>query len=467
MAASVRIPRPSGKLHYGWIIIGILAIVQIFGQSISMAAGIMVPELRAPLEEGGRFGWSPAIIGMALAGYYLVGSLTSPFSGRFGDILGARKLLLVGGVLFGVAMVLIGFITSVWQFFLVYSVMLALTSSISMVPLMAAVNPWFKKRLGLGIGLMWAAGGVGAALLAPVYSLLLENFGWTATFVSIGLVGGVLILGLMPFFRNQPAEKGLLAYGATADDPPPPTFNPQAAKLRLQVFQRQMKHTRAFWNLPVIHGMGCAGHGIVLIFVVDFAVTRGIEFTSAAVILTLINVFSIAGRFAVPIITEKVGGKLIMATALGIQAGSVALLFFGGGELWAFYLFACVFGVGFGGEMSAYPVVNRQYFGTGPVATVYGFQISGAMMGHFISTLVAGIIIQFLGYIPAFILSMTFSSLGVVVIMTLETTKRQLIPDWEEQLPPEARTLRGPMVVPPAAAATGVAFGNVGGDGDG
>ena len=467
MAASVRIPRPSGKLHYGWIIIGILAIVQIFGQSISMAAGIMVPELRAPLEEGGRFGWSPAIIGMALAGYYLVGSLTSPFSGRFGDILGARKLLLVGGVLFGVAMVLIGFITSVWQFFLVYSVMLALTSSISMVPLMAAVNPWFKKRLGLGIGLMWAAGGVGAALLAPVYSLLLENFGWTATFVSIGLVGGALILGLMPFFRNQPAEKGLLAYGATEDDPPPPTFNPQAAKLRLQVFQRQMKHTRAFWNLPVIHGMGCAGHGIVLIFVVDFAVTRGIEFTSAAVILTLINVFSIAGRFAVPIITEKVGGKLIMATALGIQAGSVALLFFGGGELWAFYLFACVFGVGFGGEMSAYPVVNRQYFGTGPVATVYGFQISGAMMGHFISTLVAGIIIQFLGYIPAFILSMTFSSLGVVVIMTLETTKRQLIPDWEEQLPPEARTLRGPMVVPPAAAATGVAFGNVGGDGDG
>ena len=27
------------------------------------------------------------------------------------------------------------------------------------------------------------------------------------------------------------------------------------------------------------------------------------------------------------------------------------------------------FGLGFGGEMSAYPVVNRQYFGTGPVAS--------------------------------------------------------------------------------------------------
>ena len=468
MAAIEGKRRSSGGFHYAWVIIAILSIVQIFGQSISMSAGIMVPELRMPLEEGGRFGWSPAIIGFALAGYYLVGSLTSPFSGRFGDILGARKLLIAGGVLFGGSMILIGFITQIWQFFIVYSVLLALTSSIAMVPLMAAVNPWFKRRLGLGIGLMWAAGGVGAAALAPVYSLLLVNFGWTATFVVIGLVGGGLTLGLMPFFRNQPAEKGLMAYGASATDPQPIRFSADASKLRLKVFQRQMKHTRAFWNLPVIHGMGCAGHGIVLIFVVDFAVNRGIEFTTAAVILTLVNVFSIAGRFLVPIITERIGGKLIMSAALAIQAGSVAILLFAG-DVWAFYLFACVFGLGFGGEMSAYPVVNRQYFGTGPVATVYGFQISGAMMGHFISTLVAGVIIHFIGYIPAFILSMAFSGLGVGVVMSLETTKRQLIPDWEDQLPPEARTPStnaAPAIVPPAAAATGVAFGSAGGDGN-
>ena len=100
-------------------------------------------------------------------------------------------------------MILIGFITHVWQFFIVYSVLLALTSSIAMVPLMAAVNPWFKRRLGLGIGLMWAAGGVGAAALAPVYSLLLVNFGWTTTFVVIGLAGGGLTLGLMPFFPKS------------------------------------------------------------------------------------------------------------------------------------------------------------------------------------------------------------------------------------------------------------------------
>ena len=456
--------RSSGRFHYAWVILGILAVIQIFGQSISMSAGIMVPELRA---DDGRFGWSAALIGAALAGYYLVGSLTSPFSGRFGDILGARKLLTAAGLLFGGSMILIGFITQVWQFFLVYSVLLALTSSITIVPLMAAINPWFRRRLGLAIGLMWAAGGLGAALLAPVYSLLLESFGWTTTFVIIGSVGGGLILALVPFYRNQPAEKGLRAYGATASEQPAATFSADAAKVRLKVFQKQMRHTRAFWNLPVIHGLGCAGHGIILIFVVDFAVQRGIDFTTGAVILTLVQIFSIAGRFAVPIITEKIGGKPIMATALAIQALSVVILFFAQ-DVWAFYLFGAVFGLGFGGEMSAYPVVNRQYFGTGPVASVYGLQISGAMMGHCISTVAAGVIIQFIGYEPAFILSMAFSGLGVLIILTLESTKRELIPDWEDQLPPEARTPGlAPATAPPAAAAAGVAFGNVGGDGDG
>ena len=464
MSANSSLHRAQGRFHYAWVILGILAIIQIFGQSISMSAGIMVPELRA---EDGRFGWSAGVIGAALAGYYLVGSLTSPFSGRFGDILGSRKLLTAAGLLFGSSMILIGFITQVWQFFLVYSVMLALTSSITIVPLMAAINPWFRRRLGLAIGLMWAAGGLGAALLAPVYSMLLESFGWTTTFVIIGSVGGGLILGLVPFYRNQPTEKGLRAYGATASEQPAATFTPDAAKVRLKIFQKQMRHTRAFWNLPVIHGLGCAGHGIILIFVVDFAVQRGIDFTTGAVILTLVQIFSIAGRFAVPIITEKIGGKPIMATALAIQALSVVILFFAQ-DVWAFYLFGAVFGLGFGGEMSAYPVVNRQYFGTGPVASVYGLQISGAMMGHCISTVAAGVIIQFIGYEPAFILSMAFSGLGVLIILTLETTKRELIPDWEDQLPPEARTPGpAPATVPPAAAAAGVAFGNVGGDGDG
>ena len=132
----------------------------------------------------------------------------------------------------------------------------------------------------------------------------------------------------------------------------------------------------------------------------------------------------------------------------------------GGGTVWTFYLFGVLFGLGFGGEMSAYLVVNRQYFGTGPMATLYGYEIMGAMMGHAIATLLGGLVREITGsFLPVFALSMGFSIVGAVVILTLESTKRVLIPDWENSLPAEARSENlarsGP--APQAGGSTGTA----------
>jgi cyanate permease len=150
-----------------------------------------------------------------------------------------------------------------------------------------------------------------------------------------------------------------------------------------------VRRTRAFWYLPLIHGLGYAGHGVVLIYVVPLAVERGLTLVAASVILSLIAVMSIASRFLTPIIAERSGGKPVMTAALLIQ-GLTVLVLFGAHGMWTFYLFGTLFGVSFGGEMSAYLVVNRQYFGTGPTSTVYGLEMMGALLGHAVTTGLAG-----------------------------------------------------------------------------
>ena len=35
-----------------------------------------------------------------------------------------------------------------------------------MVPLMATISGWFRQKLGIGIGILYAAGGIGAAIAA-------------------------------------------------------------------------------------------------------------------------------------------------------------------------------------------------------------------------------------------------------------------------------------------------------------
>ena len=429
--------RRRSKVHYGWLIVAMLAATQIVIMSISMAAGIMVAPLNDP---EGSFGWSMGVIGGGLAVYYLVAAVFSPIAGWLGDRYGVRKTMTACGVLFTVSMISLGFITALWQFFLVFGVMLAVTGAMAWVPLIVAVNIWFKRRLGLAVGVLWAAGGIGAAALAPLVGYLLENVGWERSFWYIGAVGGGIILLMVPFFRNRPADMGIEPYGARADDAPEAQWSASMHKLRLKVFNQHIRKTKEFWNLPLIHALGCAGHGIILIYSIPIAVEQGISLTAAALILGLINIFSVVSRFITPLATERWGAKPAMTAALALQGLTVVVLF-GAQEPWSFYLFGVLFGIGFGGEMSAYPVVNRQYFGDGPIGTFYGIESTGALLGHAVATALAGFILYATGsFTIILVLSMGFSLTGVAVIPTLAPSSSLLIPDWEQSLPTQAQS---------------------------
>src|SRR3989442_13967701 len=201
-AQAPRNPRPvrlPGGIHYSWVIVGILVVVQVIGSAISQSAGVMVAPLR---DLHGDFGWGIGTIGTLIAVYYVVGALFAPVSGWLGERYGARHLMLAGGLLYGSSMLLLGLVRQPWHFLLAFRLLLSLAQSICMVPLMAAVSGGFRRRLGLATGILWAAGGLGAAGLAPLVSVLLDKLGWQGTFWSLGIIGGGIILSLSLLFVN-------------------------------------------------------------------------------------------------------------------------------------------------------------------------------------------------------------------------------------------------------------------------
>src|SRR5262249_10965651 len=162
----------------------------------------------------------------------------------------------------------------------------------------------------------------------------------------------------------------------------------------------------------------------------------------ASVILSLIAVCSIGSRLLTPIVAERWGGKPIIAAALVIQGLTVPVLWWAH-EAWTFYLFGSLFGIGFGGGITADLVgnrqgfwggaglggkwgvfwgVNRQYFGTGPTGTLYGFEMMGALLGHAVASGLAGLVLYATGSFGlVLLLSMAFSLVGVGVILRLES----------------------------------------------
>lgn len=421
-------------IHYSWIIIGILATVQIFASSISMAAGIMVPPLNDP---DGEFSWSMGAIGMVIASYYLFGAMYAPITGWLGDRYGSRRMLLAAATMYIISMFLLSQVTEIWHFFIFFGILLSLTQSLAMVPLMAAVSGWFRRRLGLGVGLLWGAGGAGTAVMAPVIGGFIEAFGWQSTFMLIGSVGGGIMLCLVPLMRSKPADIGIQPYGARPTDPPLVVRDKTVDRMRQKVFNQHTRSTKPFWNLPLIHALGCAGHGTVLIYVIPMAFERGAfsSLAQAGIILTIIALISVISRIVTPIMAEAYGTRKMMAASLSIQAITVFMLFWSH-DAWAFYLFAAVFGIGFGGEWTGYLVINRQYFGEGPMGTVYGWQTTGALMGHAVATGLAGLVVYATGsFNVVMALSVGFSAFGVVVISMLDDTSHVLIPNWEDDIP--------------------------------
>ena len=110
-------------------------------------------------------------------------------------------------------------------------------------------------------------------------------------------------------------------------------------------------------------------------------------------------------------------------------------------DAWAFYLFAGVFGVGLGGEVPIFPIINRQYFGNAPIGTVYGWQMLGNGLGMALGPITGGFLWDVTGdFTSAVVLSSAMSLVGLVSVLLLPTTSRLLTPDWERLLPPTARS---------------------------
>ena len=422
--------------HYAWVIVGILALVQMVALSVNFASGVLVEPLT---DANGDFGFSASGVGLSFTLFFLSGALLSPVVGWLGERYGPRNMMIVGAAGYCGVMLLVAFVSAPWELWLSFGVLRGAVQAIFMVPLMAAVSGWFRNRLGLATGVLWAAAGVGPAVMAPVLINLVEGFDWQSTFIYFGLAAGAFILLLTLVFRSKPADMGISAYGTREGDREESLLSQEQERTRAKVFNQHVRRTKAFWNLPAIHGLGCAGHGIVLLFVAPFAISKGLSFTQAALILSILSLVSIPSRMLTPIIAERYGTKTIMATCLMIQGLTVIILFFST-ELWHFWLFAVLFGIGFGGEWTGYLVINRQYYGNGPIGSVYGWQMSGAQMGHAFVSYVAGLMLDLTGsYTLLFMLSAAMSVGGALVTISLEDTSKRLIGDWEAAVPEEPK----------------------------
>ena len=462
--------RPEGlvignkRIHYAWVIVAVATVMWMTSSSMRFAVAVLVPEFQD------LFGWSLTVITAGFTIQWLLSAALSPVCGWLSDRYGVRRVMWGGAVLFTLGMLMTGIMNSWWEYYLYFGLLLSAGMASFQVTLVSGVTLWFRKNLGLAMGILQGLQGLATAFLIGVVYLMFDRWGLQATFWIPGITGGIILLTLTKWFYNEPADRGITQFGAPANEPVRRLQNNAVAKLRTDVFLKQVQKTSAFWNLATIHGLGCAGHNIILILLVAIAKEDGISGGMAALIYLVLTLVSTATRFGTPVIADLVGSKGVMGVCFALQTFPILILFVAGDSVALYMVFAVLFGIGMGGEMSAFPIINRQYYADAPTGTAYGWQMMGAGFGMALGPVVAGFLYDLSGaYFWPLWLSFGLSTLAVVAIVFLPNTRHLQLPEWEEALPPEARTglAAGAVTANPAAPSQPAAAGGATGDGDG
>src|ERR1700680_2727840 len=198
------------RIHYAWIVAAVTFIALMGAAGFRATPGVLI----VPLEH--EFGWNRAIISFAVFINLLLFGLTGPFAAALMNRFGIRTVTVGALITVATGALLTTVMTSPWQLYLLWGVVVGLgTGCMASVLAATVASRWFVQRRGLVLGALTAAGATGQLIFLPALAWLAVNVGWRASALLVAgaaLIGVPLVILLM---RDRPADIGVRAYGAT------------------------------------------------------------------------------------------------------------------------------------------------------------------------------------------------------------------------------------------------------------
>ena len=151
----------------------------------------------------------------------------------------------------------------------------------------------------------------------------------------------------------------------------------------------------------------------------------GISPVNAAGILTIMGGLSIVGRVAMGGASDKIGSKLAMIIGfiLLLLAFSWVVV---AKELWMLYLFAAIFGFGYGASATVQSPLAADLFGLRAHGVILGIISFSSTTGGAIGPILAGHIFDITGsYHLAFLIFITLAVVNLILISLLRPTNKE------------------------------------------
>src|SRR5881275_1453428 len=132
--------------------------------------------------------------------------VTAGFGGYLTNRFGPRVIATLGGLLYGLSVILAAFAApNIFILYLTFGILGGIGLGLGYIVALAMLIKWFPDRRGFITGLAVAGFGAGAAITSPLAAnVLLPAFGVSLTFIYLGIVYLLVAVIAAQFYRQAP-----------------------------------------------------------------------------------------------------------------------------------------------------------------------------------------------------------------------------------------------------------------------
>jgi MFS family permease len=347
---------------YGWFVVAAAAVGMLLGAApiVAFSFGVFLKPLTQEFHAG------RAAVSLAVTILNFSSGIVSSLVGFLCDRIGARRVAVSGMMLLALSLVSARIIGArLWELYVFYAVVGAITPATTAVPYSMVVSRWFNRRRGLALGLMMLGLGIGAVVMPPLFQHLIARFGWRSAYVLAGVVVLLLPTPIVKLFvKESPQDIGLLPDGSlqvhTGETPA------NEGRTWSEIYR-----TGTFWVLVGSCALFAASVAGCMAHIPAMFSDWGADAKTAALAGSVVGLGVLVGRVGCGYFLDRYFGPYMAALVAVLAACGIGLLWIGSRDVAV--AGALLLGLGFGCEVDIMAYLITRYFGLRSFGVAFGF----------------------------------------------------------------------------------------------
>ncbi len=355
---------------YGWRVVGAgTFLLTVMAVSVFQGLGLFLVALER------QFGWSRTAMSGAFTLARGEGAVLGPVEGMVIDRFGSRGLVLIGYCIIGLGFILLSMIQSLWHFYVAFIIITLGSGLGGWLAVVSMVNNWFIRHRSLAIAATTSGIHFGG-FLVPVLALGIDAHGFRWATLGMGIFMFIMIGPVVRVIHTRPEDIGLAPDG----DPPKIMTNqpsaqesgaPGSSDEEAEFTVRQALRTSAFWILTIVHISSTISIVTLSLHLVPKLTDMGLSLSTAGIVVLSYTAAAVPSQFVAGVVADKLPKQLVLFFFLAMQASGMAVIAFAD-NIGTAFLFAVLYGIGFGGRVPLLTSIRGDYFGRKAFATIMG-----------------------------------------------------------------------------------------------